>query len=109
MFDEQNGFFYEYDGQTLYAVRRTSTDQLSGGVSLTNGSPVITGTSTKFSSELKPGDYVTIRGMSYIVLSITSNTSMVVSPEYRGTTISSGKVIVAKRLQQKIAQKLLEY
>ncbi len=104
MFDEQNGFFYEYDGQTLYAVRRTSTDQLSGGVSLTNGSPVITGTSTKFSSELKPGDYVTIRGMSYIVLTITSNTSMVVSPEYRGTTISSGRVIITKRVQQKVPQ-----
>lgn len=104
MFDEQNGFFYEYDGQTLYAVRRTSTDQLSGGASLTNGSPVITGTSTKFSSELKPGDYVTIRGMSYIVLTITSNTSMVVSPEYRGTTISSGRVIITKRVQQKVPQ-----
>jgi len=104
MFDEQNGFFYEYDGQTLYAVRRTSTDQLSGGVSLTNGSPVITGTSTKFASELKPGDYVNIRGMSYIVLTITSNTSMVVSPEYRGTTISSGRVVVTKRTQQKVPQ-----
>jgi hypothetical protein len=104
MFDEQNGFFFEYDGQTLYAVRRTSTDQLSGGVSVTNGSPVITGTATKFSSELKPGDYVTIRGMSYIVLSITSNTNMIVAPEYRGTTITSGKVIITKRFQQKIAQ-----
>jgi hypothetical protein len=104
MFDEQNGFFFEYDGQTLYAVRRTSTDQLSGGVSLTNGSPVITGTATKFSSELKPGDYVTIRGMSYIVLSITSDTNMIVSPEYRGTTISSGKVIITKRIQQRVPQ-----
>jgi hypothetical protein len=104
MFDEQNGFFFEYDGQTMYAVRRTSTDQLSGGVSVTNGSPVVTGTSTKFSSELKPGDYVTIRGMSYLVVSITSNTSIVVSPEYRGTTISSGAVIVTKRVQQRIPQ-----
>ena len=24
MFDEQNGFFYEYDGQTIYCVRRGS-------------------------------------------------------------------------------------
>jgi len=104
MFDEQNGFFFEYNGQTLYAVRRTSTDQLAGGVSVTNGSPVITGTSTKFSSELKPGDYVAIRGMSYLVLSITSDTNMIVSPEYRGTTITSGAVVITKRVQQKIPQ-----
>jgi hypothetical protein len=104
MFDEQNGFFYEYDGQTLYAVRRSSTDQLSGGVSVTNGSATVTGTSTKFSSELKPGDYVTIRGMAYLVLSITSDTSMIVCPEYKGTTITSGKVIVSKRSQQRVAQ-----
>jgi hypothetical protein len=104
MFDEQNGFFFEYDGQTLYAVRRTSTDQLAGGVSVTNGSPVVTGTNTKFSTELKPGDYVAIRGMSYLILSITSNTQMIVSPEYRGTTISSGAVVVTKRTQQRVAQ-----
>jgi hypothetical protein len=109
MFDEQNGFFYEYDGQTLYAVRRSSTDQLSGGVSVTNGSPIITGNAsgnyqTYFSSQVKPGDYITIRGMSYFVLSIISDTSMVVSPEYRGTTITSGSVIVTKRSQQRVPQ-----
>ena len=109
MFDEQNGFFFEYDGQTLHAVRRSSTDQLSGGVSVTNGSPIITGNAsgtfqTYFSSQLKPGDYVTIRGMSYLVISITSNTQMIVSPEYRGTTISSGAVIITKRSQEKIPQ-----
>ena len=104
MFDEQNGFFFEYDGQTLYAVRRTSTDQLSGSITITNGSATLTGTNTKFSSELKPGDYVVIRGMSYLVISITSNTQMFISPEYRGPTLTSGAVIFAKRTQQKIAQ-----
>ena len=104
MFDEQNGFFYEYDGQTLYAVRRSSTDQISGGVSVTNGSATVTGTSTKFSSELKPGDYVVIRGMTYIILSITSDTEMIIAPEYRGTTITSGSVIVTKRTQQRVPQ-----
>jgi hypothetical protein len=104
MFDEQNGFFFEYDGQTLYVVRRASTDQLSGGASVTNGSPVITGTNTKFASELKPGDYVVIRGMSYMVLTITSNTEMIVSPEYRGTTITSGAVIITKRIEQRVPQ-----
>lgn len=104
MFDEQNGFFFEHDGQTLYAVRRSSTEQLSGGVSVTAGSATITGTNTKFSSQLKPGDYVTIRGMSYLVLSIASDTSMFVSPEYRGTTISGGSIIVTKRIDTRVAQ-----
>lgn len=102
LFDEQNGFFFEYDGQTLYAVRRASVDQLSGSVSVTNGSPVVTGTSTRFADQLKPGDYVAIRGMSYLVLSITSDTNMIVSPEYRGVTISN--VSVSKRVQQRFAQ-----
>jgi hypothetical protein len=104
MFDEQNGFFYEHDGQTLYAVRRSSTEQLSGGVSVTAGSATVTGTNTKFSSQLKPGDYVVIRGMSHLVLSIASDTSMFVSPEYRGTTISSGAVIITKRIDTRVAQ-----
>jgi hypothetical protein len=109
MFDEQNGFFFEYDGQTLYAVRRATTDQLSGGVSVTNGSSVITGNAsgnfqTYFASQLKPGDYITIRGMSYLVLSVNSNTEIIVSPEYRGTTITSGSVIITKRTQQRVPQ-----
>ena len=31
MFDDQNGFFYEYDGQNLSAVRRSSTLQIARG------------------------------------------------------------------------------
>jgi hypothetical protein len=102
MFDEQNGFFYELDGQNFYAVRRSSTDQLSGTLSVTNGSATVTGTNTTFSSQLKPGDYIVIRGMSYLVLSIASDTSMFISPEYRGTTISN--VIASKRTDTRVAQ-----
>jgi hypothetical protein len=85
MFDNQNGFYFEYDGQTLYAVRRSSTAQLSGRVSVTNGSNSVTGVATKFSSQLKPGDYIVIRGMSYVVNIITSDTQMYIGPEYRGS------------------------
>jgi hypothetical protein len=66
MFDAQNGFYFEYDGQTLYAVRRNSVRQVSGNSTVTAGSQLVTGNITKFSSELKPGDYVVIRGMSYL-------------------------------------------
>ena len=86
-FDQQNGLFFEYDGQMLYAVWRNSVLQLEGTVSATIGTNTITGVDTKFSRQLKPGDFTVIRGQSYRVLSITSDTSMLVSPEYRGTTV----------------------
>jgi len=86
MFDSQNGFFFEFDGQTLYAVKRSSTTQLAGVAGVTNGLDTITGTNTKFSSQLKPGDAIVIRGMTYFVNNIQSDTAMTISPEYRGVT-----------------------
>lgn len=86
MFDNQNGFYFEFDGQTLYAVKRSSTYQISGVVAGTAGSQSITGTNTKFSQQLKPGDNIVIRGMSYLVQQITSDTQMYIYPEYRGST-----------------------
>ena len=86
MFDSQNGFFFEYDGQTLYAVKRSSTLQISGVASVVSGNGAVFGTSTKFSSQLKPGDAIVIRGQTYFVQAITSDTLMYIYPEYRGVT-----------------------
>lgn len=105
MFDLQNGFFYEYDGQTLWAVRRNSTQQLLGTVVATNGSSFITGTNTQFARQLNPGDYVVIRGMSYRVETILSDTSMTVLPEYRGVSMTGGmKAILSKTIDTRIPQ-----
>ena len=103
MFDEQNGFFFEYDGQALYAVKRSSTTQISGVVAVNTGAATITGTDTFFSSQLTAGDYITIRGQSYLVASIISDTSLVISPEYRGTSNISN-CIVSKRIEERAAQ-----
>ena len=84
LFDSQNGFFFEFDGQTLWAVRRSATFQISGVAAVNSGSQVVTGTNSKFSEQLKPGDSIVIRGMTYFVQSITSNTQMFIYPEYRG-------------------------
>lgn len=90
MFDDQNGMFFEFDGQYLWAVRRTSTFQLSGKVTATNGSNTITQTDssfpTFFARQLNIGDYIVIRGQSYRVTDIDSDTSMSISPSYRGAT-----------------------
>lgn len=106
MFDSQNGFFFEYDGQSLYAVQRRSTDQLTGYISsLASGGSVATGTNTRWASQLIPGDFIVIRGMSYVVQSIISNTSMVLSPEYRGVTITgAAQVQVTKTVNTKVPQ-----
>ena len=103
MFDQQNGFFYEYDGQTLRAVRRSSTQQLAGTIAVTNGQNIVTGTGTKFSQELIPGDFIVIRGMSYRVNYIASDSSLSILPEYRGATIS-GNCIVTKTIDTRIPQ-----
>jgi len=47
-FDEQNGLFWEYDGTTLYAVRRSSTFQLSGKVTVSQNSATILQSSAEF-------------------------------------------------------------
>lgn len=108
MFDAQNGMFFEYDGQQLYAVRRTSTFQLSGWVNVTNGSSTVTGATingvtTKFARQLIPGDFIVIRGQSYRVEHITSDTSLQISPVYRGTSLTGANVTtVTKTIDTKI-------
>ena len=102
MFDNQNGFYFEWDGQTLNAVRRNSVKLISGTVTVTSRSPLVTGTLTKFSSELKPGDYIVIRGMSYVVQSIQSDTQLYVQPEYRG--VGGSNCVVAKTINKRYPQ-----
>jgi hypothetical protein len=105
-FDTQNGMFFEYDGQTLYAVWRNSVQQISGTATVTNGSTNITGTGTAFSSQLKPNDFIVLRGQSYRVLTITSDTALQITPEYRGTTISAtgAGVIISKTVDTRVPQ-----
>lgn len=91
-FDQQNGLFFEYDGQMLYAVWRNSVLQLEGNITATLGSGTVTGVGTKFSRQLRNGDFIVIRGQSYRVLSIASDTSLFISPEYRGTTITNAVI-----------------
>ena len=63
---------------------------------------MVTGTISKFSSELKPGDYVVIRGMSYLVQQITSDTTMYIYPEYRGVTSTACQI--SKTVNTRYAQ-----
>ena len=97
MFTLQNGFFYKYDGLTLSVVERNSTNQLSGYITqLEQGSQSAIGTNTRWSQQLTVGAYIVIRGMSYTVVSIQSDTAMTIYPEYRGSAIlTPSQVIVS--------------
>lgn len=100
MFDEQNGLFFECDGSSgLFAVRRNSTLQISGNISVTQNSTAVTGSNTRFSEQLRAGDRIVIRGMTHFVTQIISNTSMYVTPDYRGITASGVKGNIVRDLK----------
>jgi len=102
LYDFQNGFFYEYDGQDIYAVRRNSTLQLSGTASATFGSNVVSGTNTDFIGQLATGDMIVLRGQTYKVTSIGSKEDITVQPKYKGSTTDG--IIITKTVDYKVAQ-----
>lgn len=107
MFDDSNGMFWEYDGKDLYVVRRSSTQQISGTIGVENGVRSITGTNTLFADQLDVGEKISIRGQVYLITSITNNTSLTISPEYRGTTASGVKI--SKIIDIKVPQNKFNY
>ena len=102
-FDDQNGLFWEYDGQELAVVRRASTFQLSGFIAVSPGSQFVTGTSTRFTQQLRVGDNIVIRGMTYKVGTISGDAGLTINPEYRGLNASEGikmAVVIDQRVPQ---------
>ena len=86
MYDFQNGMFFEFDGQKIYACRRSSTQQMAGTISALQGSEVVFGTGTNFTGQCAVGDYIVLRGQSYRVAQIDSDTQMAIRPEYKGAS-----------------------
>ena len=102
MFDNQNGFFFEWDGTVLHCVRRSSTTQLSGTVRAEKNNNLIVGTGTNFSGQLTAGDKVVIRGQTYKIVKITSRSEMYIQPQYRGVTADG--IILTKTIDLRIPQ-----
>ena len=105
-YDFQNGLFFEFDGQNIYAVRRSSTFQISGKVTVVNGSSTVTQSSaslpTYFNKQLNIGDFIVIRGQQYKIDGIASDTSLTITPSYRGTNAEF--CIVSKTQDLRISQ-----
>ena len=102
-YDEQNGVFWQFDGQTISAVKRSSTFQLAGTISVVVGSGQVIGLNTKFTTQLQVGDRFVIRGMSHMVTQVVSDTLMYVNPQYRGASNVSG-IKAAKTVDYAIPQ-----
>jgi len=102
-FDDQNGMFWEYDGMNLCVVRRNSTQQLTGTITISNNSNQITGSNTRFLTQVRAGDKIVIRGMTHWVTTVASNTSMFVNPDFRGVSSAvqvKASLVVETRVKQ---------
>ena len=102
-FDDQNGQFWQYDGQIMSVGKRSSTFQLSGNITAIPDNNLLNGSNTRFTSQLVVGDRIVIRGMTHIVTGITNDTSLTMSPDYRGVNTASG-IKIAKTIDYIIPQ-----
>lgn len=89
-FDDQNGMFWEFDGQNLCVVRRNSTQQVTGTISINPNSNQVTGSNTRFTSQVRAGNKIVIRGMTHWVTYVQNDTTLFVNPDFRGTQGISG-------------------
>ena len=98
-FEDQNGLFWEWDGQTLWAVKRSSTFQLGGYVTAIVGSQVINGdfsdtinfpTATlALASATIPGGTTLPIGTSNVTLSaVTVTGTALLNMQNQGATVS---------------------
>jgi hypothetical protein len=104
IFDDQNGMFWECDGQGVNVVQRSSTFQVAGLVSVGVGSNLVTGDGVcRFQEQLNNGDVVVIRGMTHTVTSILDEARMTVVPTFRGIT-NQNRVKMCLRQEIRVRQ-----
>jgi hypothetical protein len=102
-FDDQNGQYWQYDGQTLAIGYRSSTFQQAGVVEVNPDSNLLAGTNTRFTSQLVEGDKVVIRGMTHTISNIQSDTAAYITPDFRGFAQQTG-VKIAKTIDYLVPQ-----
>lgn len=108
MFDNQNGLYFEFDGQQLYAVKRSSTYQIGCLGNVAVGGAVVSAATNNsatptFARQLNPNDFVSIKGMTYRVVDIASDSSFTITPPYRGL-IAANNAVITKTIEQRIPQ-----
>ena len=99
MFDDQNGFWFEFDGQEMYVARRHSEKLLQGRLNVTYGSNRVTGVGTLFREQLICNDLIVIKGSSYKIIQVNSDTSLTISPAWRGLTANGVRATVTQNIR----------
>jgi len=99
MFDEQNGFYFSYNGSQFAVNRRHSEKVLSGRLNLTQYSPQVNGVGTQFRKQLAVGQKIVIKGSSYLVTAISSDTVLYIAPAFKGITTTGARATVTQVVQ----------
>lgn len=99
MFNDQNGFFFEYDGTYLYAVRRFTKKDLFGKIAATKFSNTVTGINTRFRKQLLVGDQIVIKGANYTVVEIASDTNLKITPAYKGDSVENSSYVLTQEIR----------
>lgn len=94
LFDGQNGMFFEYDGSGKIAVvKRDSTEQIAGRLSIRKNSTRLSGIKTKFLTQLDDGGYIVLKGDSYLITKIISDTELYIAPGYKAEGFDNYKTV----------------
>lgn len=100
MISKGTGPFKYYEQWTGYGQLYTvGANDLLTGTSAINGTNTVTGTGTKYLSELVPGQPISIDSRVYVPMRIDSDTSMVVTPKTH-TTLSGITVAALQQIQE---------
>ncbi len=88
-----------YRWQQKTGVFQTKAVYSAGTVSVTNGDATVTGTGTAFSANVNAGDRFRVDGddTSYVVSSITNDTSLELTTNYIGTTATGKSYSIFQR------------
>lgn len=84
-------FYYDNTGFVDFTSNVSPTSvAITGSVSTSHSSSTITGTGTKFTTELKAGDYISVNGNTILVSSVTNDVSLTASTGVTGTISGVG-------------------
>ena len=83
-----SNIYYSADGNTWTQVNKDTYQNKTGTVSVSAGSPTVTGSGTSFTTEFSVGDDIKINNEIFNVLSISSNTSLTTDGNFAATASS---------------------
>jgi hypothetical protein len=102
-FDEQNGLFWQYDGQQISVGIRIGVTDMGGLANISPDSVSVTGQNSRWYTQLIAGDKVVLRGMTHHVSRVVSDTNVHVTSDWRAATTSTG-VRMMKVLERIVPQ-----